>query len=276
MQIEIVDAFSSPSPRLFARVVNQDAIPADLEPVLAEAARASRFGGKAGQLFEGFVERGGQVVRVALAGIGKPDADDRRSAIERAGAAIVAKYLTSGETKLGIDATGAGLSAHDAAALLLGARLRSFRLDTYRTTLKDEQKPSLGAIELVGAPAGTAEAWAMEAAVAEGVEFTKELVTEPANAIFPQTFVERCHTRLFGTGITFRVLDVHQMEALGMGALLGVAQGSMRPPRLLAMEWNGGKSGEKPVAFVGKGVTFDSGGISIKPAAGMEDMKGDM
>jgi len=275
MQIEILASPAGDGAKLVARLVNQDALPADLEPVLAAAAGASRFTGKAGQLFEGFVERGGQVVRVALAGIGKPDAEDRRQAVEKAGAALTAKYLTSGETQLAIDASGAGLSADDAAAVLLGARLRGWRHDRYRTTLKDEQKSSLATIVLAAAPEGTDAAWTREAAVAEGVEFTRELVTEPGNVIYPESFVERCIERMSGTGLRLRVLDDAEMQVLGMNALLGVARGSARPARLLAIEWNGGGE-EKPVALVGKGVTFDTGGISLKQPAGMEDMKWDM
>ena len=94
--------------------------------------------------------------------------------------------------------------------------------------------------------------------------------------LYPESFVARAKARLDGTGVTVRALDENEMAALGMGALLGVAQGSVRKPRLLVMEWNGGKPGEKPTAFVGKGVTFDTGGISLKPPAGMEDMKWDM
>jgi len=276
MQIQFLDAPASPAPRLVVRPVNQDAIPAELEPVLAEGAKASRFSGKAGQLFEGFVERGGQVVRVALAGIGAAGAKDRRSVIERAGAGLAAKYLASGETAMLVDFSGTRLAAREAASFLLGLRLRSWRHDVYRTKLSDEKKPSLTEVSVIGAPEGAEAAWAAEAAVAEGVEFTRELVTEPANTIFPESFAERCLERLSGTGVTLRVLDEEAMRSLGMGALLGVAQGSPRPPRLLIMEWLGGKQGERPVAFVGKGVTFDSGGISIKPAAGMEDMKWDM
>jgi len=94
--------------------------------------------------------------------------------------------------------------------------------------------------------------------------------------IFPESFVERCRARMEGTGIDIRVLGENDMRALGMDALLGVGQGSARPARLLAMEWRGADAATKPMAFVGKGVTFDTGGISIKPAAGMEDMKWDM
>ena len=276
MQIQFLDASAMPSTRLVARLVNQDAIPAELEPVLSEGARASRFSGKAGQIFEGFVERGGNLLRVALAGIGSPTAEDRLSALERAGAGVVARFLTSGEPGLTFDLAGSGLTKDEAAALLLGARLRGWRHDAYRTKISDEQKPSLKAIAVAHAPDGAAEAWAREAAVAEGIEFTRALVTEPANVIYPETFVARCHDRMAGTGLTLRVLDEVEMRALGMGALLGVAQGSDRAPRLLAVEWLGGAPGGKPVAFVGKGVTFDTGGISIKPAAGMEDMKWDM
>ena len=276
MQVQFLDTQPAPGSRLVARVVNQDAIPADLEPVLAEAARASRFSGKAGQLFEGFVDRAGQVVRVALAGIGSPSDKDRRSAIERAGAGLAAKYLTSGETELTFDLGGSGLTAEETAALLLGARLRAWRHDAYRTKLKDDQKKSLERLSVIGADQAAREEWQRDAALADGVEFTRELVTEPANVVYPEAFVERCKARMEGTGLDIRVLDEAEMRKLGMGALLGVAQGSERAPRLLAMEWKGGPEGTKPVAFVGKGVTFDSGGISIKPAAGMEDMKWDM
>src|SRR4029079_18953787 len=114
------------------------------------------------------------------------------------------------------------------------------------------------------------------AAVYEGVSLTRELVTEPANIIYPQSFVERVQASLKDTGVEVEILDRAAMEKLGMGALLGVAQGSVREGRLLILRWNGGAEGAKPVAFVGKGVTFDTGGISIKPAAGMEAMKWDM
>ncbi|MYL98101.1 leucyl aminopeptidase [Novosphingobium sp. FGD1] len=276
MKIQFLDAAAASDARLVARFVNQDAVPADLEPVLAEGARRARFSGKPGQVFEGFADRGGKVVRVVLAGIGEASGKDRKGAIERAGASVVARYLTSGETALTFDLTGAGLSAEEAAGALLGAVLRSWRHDTYRTKLKDDARPSLSEIAVIGAPEGTEAVWNIEQAIVQGVSFTRELVTEPANVIYPESFVERCKARMEGTGLNIRVLDVEEMTALGMGSLLGVAQGSVRPARILIMEWLGGEEGEKPVAFVGKGVTFDTGGISIKPAAGMEDMKWDM
>ena len=274
MKIEFVEAPTVT--HLIARLVEQDALPADLDPVLAEGARASRFTGKVGQIHDGFVAQGGKVMRIALVGAGEANGKSRIASMERAGAALTAKFLTSGETALAIDLSGSRILPVEAAALLLGARLRGWRHDQYRTRLPEDQKAKLATIEVVGAPAGTAQAWAAEAALADGVEFTRELVTEPANIIYPESFVARCQTRMKGTGIAIRVLDEAEMKALGMGALLGVSQGSAQPPQLLVMEWNGGKAGEKPTAFVGKGVTFDTGGISVKPAAGMEDMKWDM
>jgi leucyl aminopeptidase len=262
-------------PRLVARLVAQDALPADADLLVREAAAVARFTGKAGQLFEAMVPAGSGVSRLAFAGIGEPAAAGRMATLERAGGAITAKYLTSGETELAIDFTSSALTAEEAAAVLLAVRLRAWRHDVYRTKLTEEQKPSLATITVVGAPEGTEAIWETEAALAEGVEFTRELVTEPANVIYPESFVARCKARLEGAGVEIVVLGLAEMTALGMGALLGVAQGSVREPKILAMRWKG-KAGARPTAFVGKGVTFDTGGISIKPAAGMEDMKWDM
>jgi leucyl aminopeptidase len=103
----------------------------------------------------------------------------------------------------------------------------------------------------------------------------RELVNEPPNVLYPEEFARRA-SQLRKLGVSVEVLDVRAMKKLGMGALLGVAQGSARPGRTVIMRWNGSKRGEQPVAFVGKGVCFDTGGISIKPAGSMEDMKGDM
>lgn len=261
--------------RLVAYVADQDKLPGGIEPALAEGAKAARFKGRAGELFEGFVERGGAVVRVALAGAGEAETDARPGNLEKAGAALAAKYLTSGEKNLAVDFTESNLSAEQAAAVLLGLRLRAWRHDAYRTKLKDEQKRSLDTVVAVGAPEGAEAAWAVEAALAEGVEFSRELVTEPPNKVYPVSFVEKCREAFKGTEAELTVLDEDEMGRLGMGALLGVGQGSAQPSRLLAIKWNGGGS-EAPTVFVGKGVTFDTGGISLKPGAGMEDMKWDM
>jgi leucyl aminopeptidase len=273
MQITFRQASDAGSARLLARVVEQDKLPDDLERPLAEGARAARFTGKTGQLFEGFVERNGAVVRVALAGTGN-GGEGRTAALERAGAALAAKYLRSGETTLALEA--AGLAPGELASVLTGLSLRAWRHDAYRTRLKDEQKVSLAEVVVLGAPKGAEAAWAIEQALVAGVEFTRALVAEPANVIYPESFVERCLERFKDTEAELSFLGEPEMRKLGMGALLGVSQGSPRAPRLLAIKWSGGRKGAKPTVFVGKGVTFDTGGISIKPAAGMEDMKWDM
>ncbi len=276
MDIEFRDSLDAKSPRVVARIVEQDKLPADLPMAISEGAAATRFFGKPGQVFDGFAEEDGKLVRLALAGAGKKSAEGRHAALERAGAALAAKYLTSGETAIAIDAETSGLDAEETAAVLMGARLRAWRWDHYRTKLRDEQKRTLTKVVVIGAPKGTAAEWEDAQAVARGVEFTRELVAEPANVIYPESFVARCQERFKGTGAKLVVLDDAAMEKLGMGALLGVGLGSERPSRLLAIEWMGGKKNEAPTAFVGKGVTFDTGGISIKPAPGMEDMKWDM
>lgn len=275
MQILISDTTPA-SVRLIARITHQGEALAGLDAALSEGAAAARFGGRVGQVFEGFTVDNGALRRIALAGAGERTAADRMLNLEKAGAALTAKYLVSGESEMVLDLAGAGLTAPDAAAVLLGLRLRGWRHDAYRTKLAADKKPSLAKVHVVGAPAGTAEAWAREAALAAGVEFTRKLVTEPANLLYPATFVAACEEAFAGTGAELTVLGEAEMTALGMGALLGVGQGSERESKLLAIRWNGGAAGEKPTVFIGKGVTFDTGGISLKPGPGMEDMKWDM
>jgi len=232
---------------------------------VARAAAASKFEGEAGGIADLYAGDG----RVLLVGLGDGDSD---KAYEKAGGALAARVQTT-EKVLVVDVSGIKASGARAAALAFGAVMRNWRYDVYRTRLKASQKPSLEEIVIVGAGEGADAAWASAKALADGVAFTKELVTEPANILYPESFVERCR-KLEALGVEITVLDDKQMADLGMGALLGVAQGSRRPARLLVMRWKG--ADKEPVAFVGKGVTFDTGGISIKPAAGMEDMKWDM
>ncbi|MBP8234445.1 MAG: leucyl aminopeptidase [Rhizorhabdus sp.] len=235
------------------------------------AAAALRFDGEAGAIVEFFAELDGAARRLLLVGLGS------KSDYEKAGAALVARLLTSGEKALVVDLVGApGAKPDEAgAAVATGATLRAWRHDKYRTKLDAKQRPSLDEVVIVGAGAEAESRWAANSAVVEGVAFTRELVTEPGNIIYPESFVERCRP-LEALGVKIEVLDRDAMAALGMGALLGVAQGSARAPQMLIMRWDGGDAGKAPVAFVGKGVTFDSGGISLKPGAGMEDMKWDM
>ncbi len=233
-----------------------------------------RFEGEAGTAAELFIDDAGAVRRLLVVGTGAGTSPG--DAAEKLGGTVAARLLLSGETRAIIDLTGRNYDADSAARLALATALRAWRYDRYRTKLKDKQKPTLASITIVGAGEGAenryAERWQP---VLEGVKLTRELVTEPANIIYPASFVERCR-HLEQLGVEIEVLDGAAMAKLGMSALLGVNQGSVREPQLLVMRWNGGGQGAPPVAFVGKGVTFDTGGISIKPAQGMEAMKWDM
>jgi leucyl aminopeptidase len=275
MQIHFTDTLPS-DVRLVTRIVNQGDDLTDFDSAMAEGASAARFKGNAGQVFESFASVDGSVKRLAVSGAGEKGAEKRRLNVERAGGALVGKYLRSGETEMVLDLGHADLSAEEAGAALLGAKLRSWSHDKYRTKLAADKKVTLEKIHVVGAPKGTEKDWERKAAIARGVEFTKMLVTEPANIVYPKSFVSLCQDAFAGTGAEITVLDEDEMEELGMGALLGVGQGSARASKLLAIRWNGGTGGDKPTVFVGKGVTFDTGGISIKPGPGMEDMKWDM
>lgn len=241
--------------------------------IVDRAIAAARFESEAGTIAAFFVSSGEGASQILLAGVGN---DALPEACEKAGGALTARLLTSGDSTLVLDfaAIAEQVSAEAAARLLFGATLRGWRHDVYRTKLAAKSRPTLTEIIVVNGPHGIETAWQRLEAVAQGVAFTRELVTEPANIIYPESFVERCQP-LTTLGIEIDILDEAAMRKAGMGALLGVAQGSSREARLLVMRWNGGGDREA-VAFVGKGVTFDTGGISIKPAAGMEDMKWDM
>ncbi len=245
-------------------------LPEGFRASAAAATAQARFEGVAGSVFETYVADGALTRRLLLVGAGSGD----EAGFERAGAGLTARLIASGATSAYADLS--GVDAARAARFALGATLRRWRIDRYRTRLADSQKASLAAVAIANAGDGAEAAWDRWRAVAEGVAFTRELVSEPANIIYPQSFVDRCAV-VAEAGVTVESYDEQQMAELGMGALLGVGQGSVKPPRLLCMEWKGEGAGDgPPVLLVGKGVTFDTGGISIKPAAGMEDMKWDM
>jgi leucyl aminopeptidase len=270
MRISILPAVPADYSSL-ATLVAKDASLANLPRggELAAAATLARFEGEAGGIIEHTALDGAKVQRLLVAGVGAGAPED----FEKAGSALVARLLTSGETKLVIDARGA--DADSIARLASAVVLRGWRYDKYRTKLPAKQRPTLDEITIVTEASGADAALARAMAIVDGVSLTRELVSEPANIIYPESFVERCQ-RLKDAGIEIEILDDDAMRKLGMGALLGVGQGSARPSRIMALRWNGVADDRAPVVFVGKGVTFDTGGISIKPAAGMEDMKWDM
>ncbi len=248
---------------------------------IAQAIAASRFTGKKEETLSVPAPRGLFFERVLLLGLGKP-AGLTAQEMRRLGGVIVPALNALGAVSAAVAAdkiSGARLDPGAAAANLAhGAVLRSYRFDKYRTREKPEQKPSLAELTVLTASTTSAKrAYAPLEKIGEGIFFTRDLVSEPANIIYPETLAAQAKT-LTGLGVKVEILDEKDMKKLGMGALLGVGQGSSKPPRLVVMQYRGNARArdKAPVAFIGKGVTFDTGGISIKPAQGMEDMKWDM
>lgn len=245
---------------------------------VGKAIKAAHFKGGAGQVVDILAPDGVDFARVLVIGVGKPEAADGM-AVERWAGHAVKRVLTSGAEKLVLqpDALPTVSKAEAGSHAALGARLATYRFDTYRTKLKPEHQPTLKEVEIaMDGPAAARARAEKDAAIVEGVFFARDLVSEPPNVLYPHSFAERLRD-LETIGVEVDVLDTATMEKLGMGALLGVAQGSSRPGYLVAMSWKGAASKKaKPVALVGKGVTFDTGGISLKPGAGMDEMKGDM
>jgi leucyl aminopeptidase len=244
---------------------------------LFRAMESSRFTGRALETLAVLAPAKLGVASVLLVGSGK--SDDEPGAWKNRGGVILAQLNAAGvkSAAVAVDRPGKGESKI-AADLAFGARMRAYRFDKYRTKEKPEQKPSLAELVfLVTDAAGAKRDFAPLEKIAAGVFFTRDIVSEPANVIYPESLAKRA-LALRELGVEVEVLDEKKMAALGMGALLGVAQGSAKPPRLLVMQWKGnpGARNKAPIAFVGKGVTFDTGGISIKPADGMWDMKWDM
>jgi leucyl aminopeptidase len=243
---------------------------------IAKALKTARFTGAPGQVVDVLAPEGAGFDRVLVIGVGKLDAADGLI-VERWAGQAVKRSLTSGATALALrpDALPKVTRTEINARCSLGAQLAAYRFDAYRTKLKPDQTPTLKAVEIDPGD-GTSEGALNAAAVAEGVFFARDLVSEPANVLYPESFAERLRD-LETIGVEVDVLTPDAMEKLGMGALLGVAQGSAKPARLVVMKWLGAADkSAKPLALVGKGVTFDTGGISIKPSAAMDEMKGDM
>ncbi len=244
---------------------------------VARAAKAEGFKGKRGGSLELALPQGLDVSRLVVIGTGKSDELNDKDFVTLGGTAMGRVPKTAKTATIFAELPGGALKADQAAELAMGARLRGYVFDRYKTKLKDgEDKPAAKTISVgVADPAAARKAYASREAIGEGVLIARELVNEPANILYPEEFARRT-TALKKQRVAVEILDVKAMTKLGMGALLGVGQGSRRDSRLVVMRWNGGKKNETPVAFVGKGVSFETGGISIKPASGMEDMKGDM
>jgi leucyl aminopeptidase len=266
-----------PSSGALALLVAEGATPSGLWKEADEATNgavtrafaAADFTGKDGQTCT-ILAPGAGLTRIVAAGIGKPDAITERR-LEDAGGHLAAALTREATAALAAD----GLTAAQAVQVALGAALRTYRFDVYRTKVKPDEKPKFTSLTVLNAAPDSAGAWAKAAAVVHGTFIARDLASEPANVLTPVEMANRIE-KLRDLGLKIDVIHPKEMAELGFGALLGVAQGSANPARMVIMHWNGGKAGEKPLAFIGKGVTFDTGGISIKPAGGMEDMKWDM
>ena len=244
--------------------------------LVKRAAAAAEFKGKNGSTLDLLEPDGIKIQRLIVVGVGK-QAELKEKDFLKFGGVLAGKLnaATEAVTVLAELPDGA-IEPANAASIGAGVRLRAYKFNRYKTKKKDENDVLRAQVSIsVGDVAATRKAFAASAQVVDGVLMARELVNEPPNVLYPEEFARRAG-QLRKLGVTVEVLDVKAMTKLGMGALLGVAQGSARPGRTVIMRWNGGKRGAQPVAFVGKGVCFDTGGISIKGAANMEDMKGDM
>ena len=239
--------------------------------LITEAAGSARFKGKPGQQALIVLPKDAEARRAVLVGGGKAKDRDAK-AWEKIGAGLVKSHAGSGFKSLALHAD----TAEHAAAAAGGAKLAGYRFDTYFTRLKEDQKPTLTTFSLVtGDDKAAKKAFKPIDAATDGTALARDLMHEPPNVLYPAAFAERIKG-LESEGLEVEILGEKEMKKLGMGALLGVGQGSVRESQLGVMKWMGGKAGDDPVILCGKGVCFDTGGISLKPGPSMEDMKGDM
>ena len=245
--------------------------------LVEQAAKADKFKGKNGSAMELALPRGLAATRLVVIGAGKSAELKPQDVVKLGGAAMGKVPASADRVTILADLPGRPMTDAQAADLALGMRLRAYAFDRYKTTKKNgDDKPAVVSVDIgVADPKAAQKVWRVRQPVADGVVLARDLVNEPANILYPEEFARRA-SALKKLGVAVQVLDVAAMKKLGMNALVGVGLGSARDSRMVVMRWNGGKRGEAPVAFIGKGVCFDTGGISIKPAANMEDMKGDM
>lgn len=248
----------------------------DPEGVVTKAAKVANYSAKSMNVLDVLAPAGSNADRIVVVGLGKCDKIKNYDWL-RAGGTIAAQFKSAETVVVYADAEGLELGAKNLADLALGIQLRGYSFDQYKTKKKDDdKKPKSVKVTIVSSAAKDAAALLNDVqAVTGGVNLARELVNLPPNVLGPEEFAQKAR-ELSKLGVDVEILNEKDMKKLGMGALLGVGQGSSRPPRLAVMQWKGGAKKEAPIAFVGKGVVFDTGGISLKPALNMEEMKGDM
>ncbi len=257
-----------------------DALDKDTDGAIRRAMKGAEFKGEQGDTLDLYGVSGVDADRVVVAGLGTASKIDV-AAMEKIGAGLAKSLQTSGVKAVTVavdDVPGMKIAPDEAAAhLAFGFRLRSYRFDRYLTKEPASKKPSVKTLTVTMASPGKAKkAYGAMEAVADGVALARDMLYEPANVIYPASYAKEIQ-KLEDFGVKVQVLDEKAMRKLGMHSLLGVGQGSANESKLVVMEWKGAADPKAtPIAFVGKGVTFDSGGISLKPGAGMDEMKYDM
>ncbi|MGL5446151.1 MAG: leucyl aminopeptidase [Rhabdaerophilum sp.] len=245
---------------------------------LAQAMEAESFKGKSGSSLAlpaeaGFGDKPMHIVIIGSEG----DEDTSTPGFVRLGGQVYTKLPKGRDASVLLIGPKGPLSSEEAADFALGMKLAAYKFDLYITKKKPDENGSAKSVLLhVADPVATRRVMKSREAIYEGVEIARDLVNEPPNVLTPVEFAARAE-KLEKLGVEIEILDEKMMKKLGMRALLGVGQGSAQESRVVIMKWMGARNEKAPpIAFIGKGVVFDTGGISIKPAAGMEDMKGDM
>jgi leucyl aminopeptidase len=285
-QIEFVTANVEPEGVLVALAGAGGTVASELGEavtgLVAKAAKPAKFKGKALATLDLLAPQGVAVDRLLVVGTHTEKGPTEEDWL-KLGGVIASKVKGARTVTVRCELPdGQAVAVTDVARIAAGAVLRSYDFDLYKTKASkkkdDEADEAQEPVRLrfaVADPEAAKAAYAVEEAVAAGTMLARDLVNEPANTLGPVEFAERIKA-LAAEGVDVEVLGESQLRELKMDALLGVAQGSPRPPLVVIMRWNGGPDDQAPVAFVGKGVVFDTGGLSIKPAASMDEMKGDM
>jgi leucyl aminopeptidase len=243
---------------------------------LKKAIEANAFKGKDGESLTINAPSGTSYSAIVLIGLGQPSALNDKSA-EVIGAKIYGAVAKTQSDTVAVDLTDSAISNHPRimAYIASGALLRSWSFPKYKTKTKEDVKLK-NMVFVTSDVSATQGAFAPLKALAEGVFLTRHVVSEPPNVLYPESMAKIAKDELKSLGIKVEVLDEKDMAKLGMHSLLGVGIGSEKESQLIVLQWMNGPKDQKPVAFVGKGVTFDTGGISIKPSNNMEDMKYDL
>ncbi len=267
----------------------QDGLDKSLQKFIAHALKSNpQFTGKNGQSLSLTAPDSEKIDRIFLLGLGKDKDLDGLAAEKAAGTfyPVLAKAgIKDASLIVAPKQGGKNIKPEDLAAHLAnGLHLRSYNFDRYKS--KDDKKdkaPKFEKLTIIHThDANARAAYKILASVTDGIFQARDLVNMPPNDLYPEAYAKIIKDELKPLGVDVEILDDKKMAKMGMGAILAVGKGSERKPRMVIMRWNGNakksdkKPADAPIAFVGKGVTFDTGGISLKPGAGMDEMKMDM